>query len=97
MTYPIGTEHRCQLARFAACTGPTSGRPTRKKCPGCGADFIVSQGTYAVIAWRGDDRYRVEDAVATYARYSAAERRSKEDERLVVRFLPVPAAPAADA
>lgn len=89
MPYPIGTEHRCQSARFAACTGPTSGRPTRKNCPGCGSAFIVSQGTYAVIVWRGDGRYRVEDAVATYARKPAAERRSRQDETLVVRFLPV--------
>ncbi len=90
MSHPIATEHRCMLARFAACTGPTSGQPKRKKCPGCGAAFIVSQGTYAVVVWRGDGRYRVEDAIATYAREATALRRAAQDDRLVVRFLTVP-------
>lgn len=89
MPYPVGTEHRCQSARFAACTGPTSGHPRRKKCPGCGSSFIVSQGTYAVVVWRGDGRYYLDQSVATYARADAAQRRADQADNLVVRFLSV--------
>ncbi len=90
MPHPIATEHSCSSAQFAHCKVNQPGKPKTKKCPNCGSVWAVHVGTYAVVVWRGDGRYRVEDAVATYARQAAAERRAKQDENLVVRFLSVP-------
>ncbi len=89
MPHPTATEHSCSSAQFAHCPVHQPGKPKTKKCPNCGAVWATHTGTYAVVKWRGDGRYSVEEAVATYARAGAAQRRANEDGLLVVRFLPV--------
>lgn len=86
----IGAEHSCPLRVSAHCTPPTSGRPKRAKCPACSAALVTHEGTYAVVAWRGDGRYDLDQAVATHAREATARRRAeRQGPDYVVRFLPL--------
>lgn len=47
---------------------------------------------YAVLPWRGDGRYKLDQAVATYRRRFDADRRADKDETgtLCVRELDAP-------
>lgn len=89
----VGREYECSLrgANVSAhCTAPTSRKPTTKRCPGCGAEFVVRVGTYAVVPWRGDGRYSLDQAVATRASRPAAwALAQKSGPQYVERFLPV--------
>ena len=54
-------------------------------CPTCHGELIEVRVTFAIVPWRGDGRYSLEDAVATYSREVMADadasRRYAEDER----------------
>ena len=84
-------------AACVSCTwhGIPSARKTRETCPWCGGSTFVQTGTYALIPWRGDGRYTIDQAVRTYAREGAADRAAQKhyDEgdprELVVRFLTI--------
>ena len=90
--------HNDENARRASCMychwhGVPSARQARETCPRCGGMTFVQVGTYALLPWRGDGRYRLEQAVKTYASESAADRAARaayeaSDPRgLVVRFI----------
>jgi len=53
--------------------------------------MYTTEGVYAVMEWRGDGRYSVSDARATYLTERAAEAKRKaldpSGDTLVVRFL----------
>lgn len=70
-----------------------SGKPTRKRCSGCGGQLRIRQGKWGVFVHSsfngGDARYREQDAIATFDREAAAERLMRTDERYVTRFVTV--------
>ena len=85
-------------ARRASCMschwhGIPSARRARETCPRCGGATFLQVGTYALVPWRGDGRYRLEQAVRTYAREGAADRAARvaydegDPRGLVVRFI----------
>lgn len=65
-------------------------------CPGCHGELREVRVTFAIVPWRGDSRYSLEQAIATYSRESMADadasRRYAEDERspYVVRTFTAP-------
>ena len=86
-------QHTCSNAReswsgyrhtFGHGKGPA-------KCHYCKSAMYTTEGVYAVMEWRGDGRYSVSDARATYLTERAAEAKRKaldpSGDTLVVRFL----------
>lgn len=63
------------------------GAAKRKKCAYCGGAIVIQPGVYGVFVWRGDGRYRLDDAVATFARERTADAYTARDGRYVVRWL----------
>lgn len=80
-------QHRCMHQVTFQCGGPKHGKPTRKRCGGCGGGFVVTEGAYGVFEWRGDGGYKAVDAKSLHTRPSAADREAAKDNRLVVRFV----------
>ena len=85
-------------ARRASCVschwhGVPSARRARETCPRCGGATFVKAGTYALLPWRGDGSYRLEQAVKTYASEIVADRaahiayEASDPRGLVVRFI----------
>ena len=88
---PLGWEHSCLYGGSHRCqSAHHSGKPTTKKCRDCGGQWFVLQGAYGVFTWRGDGRYRVEAAHATFASEARAQALADQHPRdnWVVRFLP---------
>jgi hypothetical protein len=63
------------------------GRAPRCKCRYCGGLLRTASGIYGVFTWRGDGRYRLEDAHATYIQEGAADRFAARCSEHVVRFI----------
>lgn len=72
-------------ARVSAHCQHGTGKPRAAKCHRCGSEFLVQAGIWGVFEWRGDGRYRLEDAASTYVRLASAEKARKGDQ--VVRFV----------
>lgn len=84
----MAIEHSCSHAATTRCPVHEPGRPRRKKCPVCGSDWTLATGVYAVVKWRGDGRYRIEEAIARYSRRELADERAiAEGPDYVSRFL----------
>ena len=90
--------HNDDNARRASCVschwhGTPSARRAGETCPSCGGVTFVQVGTYALLPWCGDGRYRLDQAVKTYASEIVADRAARTfyeagDLRgLVVRFI----------
>ena len=90
--------HNDDNARRASCVscqwhGIPSARRVRETCPSCGGATFVQIGTYALLPWRCDGHYKLDQAVKTYASESAADRAAQlaydagDPRGLVVRFL----------
>lgn len=77
--------HRGQLGYGVHDSG--SGQPKRKKCRYCGGGFSILTGWYCVFVWRGDGRYRIEDAVSVHNRESLADTAASRDSSHVVRWI----------
>lgn len=77
--------YRCTLDVSVHCVRGRGKGPG--KCPKCGGPIFVQEGVYGVFTWRGDGRYRREDAHAVYQVEGAAERKTAEDPNWVVRFI----------
>lgn len=71
--------HRC--VRWA------TRKPRNLKCTYCGATLRAQTGVWGVCTWRGDGRYTLADADATYVVRSAAEKRAARTPDRVVRFI----------
>lgn len=81
------TQHTCHTCPGAIKPRTRSGKLV---CPTCGGTVTTRRGVYAVIAHRGDGRYKLDDADATRATEKAAERiRATFGDTHVVRFLPL--------
>ncbi|WBQ03826.1 hypothetical protein [Kribbella sp. CA-293567] len=78
--------HRCIHGVTPRCTRG-NGKPKRQKCAECGGALLVESGVFGVFDHRGDGRYRLADAHATYAMEAAATREAAKDMRRVVRFI----------
>jgi hypothetical protein len=67
----------------------------RARCAGCRSGVRAVRRHAVLVAWRGDGRYTLGDALATFRTYAAAEREAARlyeiDNRsdVVARFLPV--------
>lgn len=86
-----GLEHYCGLNVSPQCTPPTSGKPKRKRCPACAGEIVVHAGTYAIVPWRGDGRYELDQAIETRStRAQAWAAAQKAGPEFVERFLPIP-------
>lgn len=87
----VSYRHKCsaQASPYFCTSG--NGKPSRKACKHCGGSFYVESGVWVAIPWRGDGRYRVEDAVSTHRNEDAARSVVDADPNmtLVVRFLSV--------
>lgn len=73
-----------------SCTAGGSGRGP-ERCPKCGGrSTFQTAGVYAVYVWRGDGRYKLEDAkghrLTERAADALAARLDPGDLSLVVRF-----------
>lgn len=67
----------CTSARYL--TRSQSGtRNGATVCKYCGSTLTPVVVSFAVVDWRGDSRYRLEDAVRTFTREDAAERFARE-------------------
>lgn len=88
----IARRHRCATRTSVHCTRG-NGRATRQRCAWCGSRIHTEAGVWTVLPWRGDGRYRMEDAVSTHRSERAAERsiRPEDADTLCVRFLAVTA------
>lgn len=86
MTTPSGKRHYCTSGSGYPHTSG-DGAPKRKKCAYCGGTLATMTGVYGVFVWRGDGRYRIADAVATFARETRADAYTARDERYVVRWI----------
>ena len=95
MVQHIATDRNARRASCISCHwhGVPSARRARETCPRCGGATFVQVGTYALLPWRGDGRYRLGQAVKTYAREGVADRAARlaydegDTRDLVVRFL----------
>lgn len=73
--------------------GRLSTKHGRPVCRRCGAELIAGAYTFAVVEWRGDGRYSISDALATYARRgTATNNANRRGPAYVVRTLSIPAA-----
>lgn len=70
---PVGTRHFCPSSWGYGCDRG-DGKAPRKRCRRCGGQLVSVPVTYGVYVWRGDGRYREDDALALFARESAANR-----------------------
>lgn len=71
--------------RSPYCREGTGRAPDR--CPGCKGPVMIRWGLWAVMHWRGDNRYEPQDAVRWYKSYPAAKRYAATHD-LIVRFIP---------
>lgn len=71
-TVPVGTRHECLSYRGGCDRG--DGKAPRKKCRRCGGQLVNYPVTYGAYVWRGDGRYRQDDALALFARERDADR-----------------------
>ena len=46
-------------------------------CDYCGMKLYATEGAFRVFKWRGDGRYRENEAVATYSRRDTADRHAE--------------------
>jgi hypothetical protein len=81
-----GRRHYCPAGRYYPHTNG-DGAPKRKKCAYCGSRIEVQEGVYGVFVWRGDGRYRRENAERLFAREAKADAYIAIDPRFVVRWL----------
>ena len=63
----------CPLAPRYILTSETRTRKGVRVCPRCGDHLRQVRVTFALVPWRGDGRYSLADAIATYSRESAAD------------------------
>jgi hypothetical protein len=85
----MGHQHSCMYGSTSQCRRNVAGKPKSKKCPGCGGHWLIQEGMFGVFTWRGDGRYRLEDAHATYSSEKLAYRRITTglNPTWVVRFI----------
>lgn len=77
--------HRCPLQVSIRClSGP--GKPTRRRCPGCGSELRTETGRWGTFVWTGESRYPETSAVALYSSFTRAES-AAGPAGLVVRWL----------
>ena len=69
----MAKRHECVTNMSVHCT-KGSGVPKRRKCAWCGSGFLVEEGVYGVFEWRGDGRYKLEDAKRVYQSRLAADK-----------------------
>lgn len=81
------TLRRCPYLVTAHCVRHLQER--RKLCPGCKGRLVERVVDFGVFVWRGDGRYRREDALWVYGRELDALKRATREDDLVVRELPV--------
>lgn len=86
----MAVRYDCPHHVTSRCTHGTR-KPRGSKCPGCGSTVYERHGVYAVLPWRSDGRYRVEDAERVFQVESAAQRfvdqPESREKNLCVRFL----------
>lgn len=82
------TRHLCASSLQSVHCTRGNGKPTRKACAHCGGRLRVETGLWGVFVWTGDGRYPLESAVSTTVREAVAERRTEQDSRYVVRWIP---------
>ena len=63
----------CPIGARYMLKSETRTRAGRVVCPRCSGDMRETRVAFAVIPWRADARYSLADAIATYARQSAAD------------------------
>lgn len=85
-TPPRAYRARCPVG-YCRRSMTGTGKHIPKKCGNCGASLTIEHGVWIVTEWRADNRYRLADAVATYARLSSAERKAERLGDYVVRFV----------
>ena len=76
MTSKLATRYVCCNAGNAdagAYHTRGNGKPSRKRCAGCGGAFYVYTGLWGVFTWTGDGRYPEAAALKTFTRYALAE------------------------
>lgn len=81
-----GRRHYCTAGHYYPHT-KGDGAAKRKKCAHCGGRIDVQEGVYGVFVWRGDGRYRRENAERLFAREATADAFTTTDPRFVVRWL----------
>jgi hypothetical protein len=92
MTAKLGVRHWCVSRDSAGTTWAQFhtagyGRPRSARCTYCRGELVTETGLHCVLAWRGDGRYRLGDAVSTHASPVAAERaREKAYDAARARF-----------
>jgi hypothetical protein len=88
---PTGTRFYCAASvsdeRRRSAHDSGDGKPPRKRCRYCKGELVSQAGTYGVFTWRGDGRYPLADAHATFPRESTADRYATRDTTYVVRWL----------
>lgn len=87
-TVQQAVRHRCASSLGSVHCTRGNGRPTRQTCRHCRGILLIEKGLWGVFVWRGDGRYRLEDAISTATREAVAERRCTEENQHVVRWIP---------
>lgn len=64
-----------------------NGKPSRKRCAGCGGAFYVYTGLWGVFTWTGDGRYPEAAALATFTREQPAQAMAEAGKETVVRWI----------
>lgn len=84
MAYRYSCPHRVS----ALCKSGT-GKPKSKKCSACGGVLRIETGRWGVFYWEEGNRYRPEDAIATYERPRAAQAKADEyaGQNVIVRWV----------
>ena len=87
MTTAQAKKWECSLRRSTLCSRG-AGTPTRKRCGYCGGTIRTDVGIWGVFTWRGDGRYPLGSALATFASELRAQRDANtRGENSVVRFI----------
>ena len=81
---PVTVTH-CPYASLPGCV--RYGAASVKRCRACGSDTYAESGLWAVVPWRGDGRYSIGQAHATYRSRTLADRRAATIPDAVVRFV----------
>lgn len=79
------TRYRCQSDISPHCDRGNR-RPTRSRCAYCGSGLRVETGRWGVFRWSAENRYPLDQARRTFARYAAADRAARQGG-FVVRFV----------